>query len=539
MIPHVLAPGWRVGFAGLLVLAATEAAALVAAALLLRALSRSGAASADIASTAAALAAAGLAAGLLAWTRGVAAEAFGMRLAGHLRRRLAAHAVDVAGAGAPRRLGVIAARMGADVNAVRDWAAVGLCDAAAGAAFLVGGVAALAVIGGPRAAAVGAAVATLSVIAFAVAAPALYAATDVLRKERGRVSGLAGDIAVAAGALARFDPKAREAKRLDARSAGLTDAAVRRRAWAGATLVIPAGAAAFGVALVSLTHAAAGPGDAARAPGDWTGIVFAFVLLGSGLTALAKGLDAHAAFSAARRRFARLEADAAAARPGGPCDQGWPSAPVTITLSPPSPERPPARLGDLVRVSATTPGAACAFVAALADADTALRLNDRPLGALRARVRARRVALCAPTAPLLRASVRRNLTLARGRDGDGPELAQALEWCGLDPEAYPATRRLEPALGAADAFSEARLRLARAVAGGARVILVAEPALYGLHDTPALLARVAAQSGAAIIAAAPHEDAAQGPWSVVWDLTGDDVAAMAFDRGGAAADDAA
>lgn len=518
MIPPVFARDWRAGFAGLLVLAATEAAALVAAALLLRALSRNAAGDGDPAWLAGALAGAGLAAGLLAWMRGVAAEAFGMRLAAHLRRRLAAHAVDVAGAGAPRRLGVIAARMGADVNAVRDWVAVGLCDAAAGVAFVAGGLGALALIGGPRVAAVGLAVAGLSFVIMGVAAPALYAATETLRRERGRVSGLAGDIAVAAGALARFDPKAREAKRLDARSARLSEAAVRRRSWAGGALIVPAAATALGVGLVSVTLTASGDGP--RAAADWTGIVFAFVLLGGGLAALAKGVDAHAGFSAARRRFQRLEAEAEAARPTGPSDRGWPSGPVTVALHPSSPSHPAAGPGDVVRVHAGAPGASCALVEALATADTTLHLNDRPLGALRPNVRARRVALSAPSAPLLRASVRRNLTLARGRDDRGPSLEDALRWCGLEPDDYPPDQRIEPVRAAPDAFADARLRLARAVAGGARVILVAEPALYGLDDTPTLLARIAAQSGATVIAAAPAglpNDAE--PWTHTWDLT--------------------
>jgi ABC-type multidrug transport system fused ATPase/permease subunit len=102
------------------------------------------------------------------------------------------------------------------------------------------------------------------------------------------------------------------------------------------------------------------------------------------------------------------------------------------------------------------------------------------------------LALVSPALPLLRGSVRRNLTLRRSK-ATPAEVTAALILVGLDPVAFPPDRRIDPALGQPDPFTQARLRLARALVHRPKRLFLAEPLLLTAPDYPALVQRLSAE----------------------------------------------
>lgn len=454
-IAQILAPGRRGPFAGLVSLGLLESLALASIAFAVEA----ALAPAGETRTQAlvALAALGAAAAGLSWARMTAAEDFGMRYVNDLRIDLARHAVASAGAGRPRRLGAVSVRLTSDLTALRDWAAVGVSDLVAGAAAAGASLFILAQAGQAGLAGGAAVFAVQALLSLALWRP-LSKAHETLRRARGRVSAMAGDIVLAAPALAQFRAGAREARRLAKRSDALRAAAVRRRALAAWAAAPAAAALAIGVL------AAASTGGAIV---GMTGLVLGLGFAGAASAAFARALDMALASKAARARMTALAGEAADA------DRARAAAPETALPQPAS--------GEIVLVRGEHAGAACLAVEAMAE-----------------QARSRR--LVSPSAPLIRASIRRNLALRRPKASDAA-LERALALAGLDPSAWPLDRRLDPALHTPDLWTQSRLRLARAIAHGGKAIFVAEPALLHEPDYEELLRAACQETGAAVVAA--------------------------------------
>jgi ABC-type multidrug transport system fused ATPase/permease subunit len=134
-------------------------------------------------------------------------------------------------------------------------------------------------------------------------------------------------------------------------------------------------------------------------------------------------------------------------------------------------------------------------------------IKGSPLAALRPRDAARWCALVCPEIGLLRTSLRRNLTVRRRTVHDG-ELRAALLLVGLDPDVWSLDRLVDPEIADPDLWTQARLRLARAIVHKPRIILIAEPTLAQDPFTPALLQRLSEATRAAIVCAYGGEETA-------------------------------
>ncbi len=492
MTPSLLAPTRRWPFARLGLLTLAEAGLFSASAVLLRNLLDAAVASAGWAVPAGVLVGVAVVSFAAGWLRSVFAEDLGMAYANEMRLMLAEHAASAAG---NRRLGAMAVRMTGDLNPMREWVAVGLSESAAGVAALVSAIVALAIAGGSYglAAAVGCVVAAAG--AYGLLRPGLVSAIRTLRTSRGRVASVAGDIVLGASAISRFDAFSRERKRLERRAARLRTDAVRRRKWASA-LDAPAVLAAPVVLIVLVLLQGRG---AAMSSADWAMALFGASFLGLGLRSLSRAIDSQAAFSVAAQRMQRLgkaeHVSGVAAREAPVLESA-----ADFLMRPPGRAAIPVQSGEVVLVCAEEGGAALAAVEAGGAPSSFSFLGRKSLAQLSRRELGRRVALVSPGIPLVRASLRRNLSLRRVRTTDD-EMRDALRIVGLPVARWPLSQPIDPALRRPDELSQAMLRLARAITHRPRVILIAEPILLYSPDAPALLKRVAAATGAAIVAA--------------------------------------
>lgn len=451
------------------------------------------------------------AAGFLAgWLRQVCAEDVGMRYANDLRLMLASHA---ASAGGRRRLGTLAVRLTGDLNPMRDWASLGISEAAAGGASLGAGLIALYAAANAFGLGAGAGVCALAAIYFAVLRKPLTAKLESLRRSRGRVASAAGDIVLSAGAIARYDAFGRERNRMERRAARLRELSVQRRKWAAALDAPGAIAASATIVAMLVLQALSGP---ALSLDKWALALFGASILGAGLKQAGRAVDSHAAYGVALRRMNQLASQIEARRPAAKpaLDLDVSSAPrkgAVFSAALPSGHMLDVGKGKVVLVCATDPTASLAAVEAVASASAQAWLSGRALSSLEPKDLARRIGLVAPSSPLVRGSVRRNLSLRRvGTTRE--EMAAALRLVGLDASHYPPARRIDPALGVPNDYDQALLRLARAITHKAKVILVAEPVLLHAPNAPDLYVQIALSTGAAVIAASsasPREGATQ------------------------------
>lgn len=497
MIPKLLAPERRVALAQLAALAVVEAVAMTGVAIALK-FATEGVVRGEIAwAPVLALAALGILAAALGWERLVATADFGMRYANELRANLARHAVALAARNKRRRLGTMAMRMTGDLNALRDWAASGLGDltAALGAC-----IAAMAILGGVLGAfglmIVFGAIVVNALLAFALLRPLWRAARDV-RRARGRVSALAGDIVLGAAAIESFRGERRERHRLEKRSERLREATVRSRRIAG-LLAAPAAATTALTTVVTLVLFDHGLARMQTA-GDWASFMFGLGFLATGLAGAVRAVDGYVAFAVAKRRINGLAAEIAPPANASPPQPAFTGDVRGVELPASSAVHKP---GEVVTVAAD-PATAYARVLELAHPDAGARLDGKPLSG-------RKRAIVSPTVPLLRGSVRRNLTLGR-KSASATEVTAALALAGLDPDRWGLESPIDPALETSDPWTAARLRLARAIAHKPRVIFVAEPAFMIERTMAAAYDRIAAATGAVLIVAAVRDETAVLP----------------------------
>ncbi len=409
-----------------------------------------------------------------AWTRAVFAEDFGARFANEARAAMAQDAI-VRG-GARRRLGVIAVRMTGDLTPLRLFAATGVSDGAAGAAFALAGWAVIAATLGWIGAFVGVLIFALWRGTHARIEPSLRARLRSLRSARGAMGALAGDLALAGAAIARFGALRREVRRFNRRAERLRAESVARRRLAAALAAPGQLAVAVAALVIALAYVAAIPMPALSGA-DWAQVFYGASLMAAGFVSLARAGDAHSAYLVARERMAELEEGGQAAwDTNAPAPQARERlAPVSLLAL----ER-----GGVRFVSSQHPARAMQALEALAT------LDDPTM----------RIGFCAPSLPLVRGSIRRNLSL-HDRTTPRAHMEKSMSIAGLDLIDWPLNRRIDPALDDPDPWTQARLRLARALAQSPRLIVVAEPLLYFDPDASRFFRRVALESGAALIAA--------------------------------------
>jgi ABC-type multidrug transport system fused ATPase/permease subunit len=409
----------------------------------------------------------------VSWGRQVAAEDFGARYSGALRRFLAEDAVRAAGAGRPGRLGVMAARLAGDLTAMRDWASVGLSEAVAAGGLLLAAMIVLFTAVGLGGLLIGAgALLPLAFAAGLLAAP-LRTTHEELRQARGRVAGLSGDLVQATRTVWALQAFRREAKRLDKRSNDLRIISVRRR-------VIAAGVGVQAVMVVGVGGACAiwfawSGLVAPLTPSDWPPILFGLSFLASCSAGFARALDAALAYRAGFRRLSGLT----------PEDEGDDfTVPHSVIAAPAPVQESP---GHVYWVGAAAPLCAQARLEAVWAAGCG---TDRQ--------RRKRI-LVSPTMPLIRASLGRNLSLgARGESREA--LNAALATVGLNPSDWPLDRFIDPLDPNLDAWTQARLRLARGVAHRPEALYVAEPLLAALPEYAAMLSQIGRSREIAVIA---------------------------------------
>jgi ABC-type multidrug transport system fused ATPase/permease subunit len=444
----------------------------------------------------AALLASAVAAAGLQWLRAVAAEDFGMRFGNELRLNLARHAIAIAAAGRKRRLGGLSARMAGDVAALKEWAADGVSACGAAFATAFAGILAMALALGFSGAAIGALILALQLCVIACVWPWLKGAWSDLRRERGRVAALTGDMALSGAAIAKFDATEREARRLTKRNEALRRASVIHRSRAG---LLEAFAALTGA--LALLAAVCLPAIGQAAPvnlSEWATFLFGAGLLSAACAGFARACDMLLGFQVADRRMRELRAQMSpnAAAQAVPRAQDSKPAYALIDLG----EAQPRRLGRaaIVYVKGATVEAAALRVRQAAQRDTRTQIRGVAIADMSSREAARWCGLVAPEIGLLRSSVGRNLSLRR-RSVTPRELEAALQVVGLEHSLWPLSRQVDPEIGEPDAWSQARLRLARAIVHKPRIVLIAEPTLAHDPATPTLLVAVRDFTNAAIV----------------------------------------
>jgi ATP-binding cassette, subfamily B, bacterial len=498
MIPRLLAPQRRIALAQLAALAVVEATAMTGVALALKSATEGVASGVIEWPPVALLSILGVLAATLGWERVVATADFGMRYANELRANLARHAIALASVNKRRRLGTMAMRMTGDLNALRDWAATGLSDLAASAGACLAAIAILAsVLGGFGLAIVLGAVVLNGLLALVMFSQLSRAARDV-RRTRGRVSALAGDIVLGAAAIDTFRGGRREGRRLKKRSEQLREATVRSRRIA-AMLAAPAAATTALATVVTLLLSGQGL-SGMQTPGDWASFMFGLGFLAAGLAGGTRAVDGYVAYAVARHRVQHLAAQIV--RPGKAPSHAPASAsvggvqglelPASSTIHKP---------GEVVTIAAGgDPSDAYKRVLELARSGAGVKLNGEPLCR-------RNLAIVSPAVPLLRGSVRRNLTLGR-KGATESEVVSAMKLANLDTAVWSLESVIDPALELSDPWTSACLRLARAIAHKPRVILVAEPTFMVDRIVVTDYERIAAETGAILIVAVARGPAA-------------------------------
>ncbi len=408
-------------------------------------------------------------AAIVSWTRAVAAEDFGARYSGALRRYLAAQAVSRGGEGRPGRLGVMAVRMTGDLNAMREWASIGLSETVAAGALLAAAGSILVLTVGPGGLWIAAAGLAPLVVTMALLIWPLMRAHEALRRERGRVAGLSGDIVQATRTLWALEAVNREGRRLDRRSEDLRRVSVRRR-MAAAGIAAPAMAAA-GLGGVAAALLVQGGVIMPLAGAAWAPVMLAMSFLATAATGFARALDQACAYKAGYARLSDAETD----------DE----TPNSNDAEKPQPQTPSgaieaAGVGQVAWISDLEPQRAIA------------RIEAAWLQACAGERRRVRLMLAAPSLPLVRASLARNLSLGRATTGK-TAMRRAVASVGLDPAQWPIDGLIDPLDPRLDPWTQARLRLARAVAHAPKAVFIAEPLLAALPDYDKLIQNVASE----------------------------------------------
>ncbi|ROR32800.1 ATP-binding cassette domain-containing protein [Inmirania thermothiophila] len=474
-LPALLGGGrWRL-LAGLAVSGAAQAAASLAMALAVReAFAGPGWRAAG------AVAAAALGLGLMrAWER-VGAERLGQAYVVAAREGLFRHLVHLAPAARarPSRGGVVL-RLVHDLGAVRLWLTQGLARLVVAGMVVAGALAAMGLHSPRLALAVGAVLVAGGALQWRLG-PGLRRATRAARRARARLATEVGERAAALAVIQAFGQWRRERARVRRRSRDLAAAMVRRARHAGAlrgTAEVTAGLAWAALVLVGGAEMAAGR----LAAGDLVAGLTLAALLAPRVRELGR---VHEYWQGARVARERLEAFLALparapgrgrALPAGGGRVRFEGVRVGTALAPLEADVAPGRVVALVGPNGAGKSTLIGLVNGMAAPDAGRVLLDGvDVAEVAPRALRAAVSVLAPDLPLLRGTVRRNVLYRAPAVGEGAYRRLAAR-VGLAAAGRDGARRVGEGGRGLSAGERQRAALARALAGGCRVLLLDEP----------------------------------------------------------------
>lgn len=420
----------------------------------------------------------GLAAASLSWLRDVMGERVGLDYANHVRRALGRHALAVAGRGGPGRFGTVAIRMTGDLSALKDWARGGVCGGIAGTLGFAGAVLAAwwtAGVAGLAATVVGP---LLALAGGAMLVTRLNAEVRERRKHKGRLSARIGDMLLGASASAAYASERRAIAKMDQAARDALTAQTRQVALESlmklpALLTLPLGAA---MAVLLQGYGLSPTGGVA----GWAALLFALSLASLACSQLMGALIHFVERRIAMAKLVELAALANRISTAAPRGQvrfkngrgvelSWRGAVLVESGG----------RRSLARHEAETWRDAVLFAEEGVTVDGLCATQVRDIDW------ARRVAYAGPARGLVRGPL--HLVLAARRRASYESMQEALRLSGLPPEWVENNPLVDPQSPQLGEPVLARLRLARAVAHGPRVLIIDDP---WLTEDCALMDRV-------------------------------------------------
>jgi hypothetical protein len=462
-IPPLLDPSRHRAFALLIAVAVGEVVAQVAATGALKALlvGATGGEQAVIL-----LVTTGLAAAAFNWGRDVMGERLGLDYSNHVRRALGRQALAVASRGGPGRFGTIAIRMTGDLSALKDWARGGVCGGIAGTLGLIGAVIAAwwtAGLAGLTATMVGP---VLAILVGCLLVARLHGEVCERRKHKGRLSARIGDMLLGASASAAYASERRAIGMMDRAARDALEAQTRQVAAASlmklpALLTLPLGAA---MAVVLQGFGLSPTGGVA----GWAALLFALSLASLACSQL---MNALIHFIERRIAMAKLKELAAL---GNQMPTAVPQGEVRLRTG------KGLQLTWKGEVLVEAGGHRMFSRRQTADwldsvlyAGEGVALDGQDASKVRDIDWARRVAYSGPLRGLVRGPL--DLVLAARRRAPEADMRSALELAGLPVSWLSENPIIDPQSPTIGEQTLARLRLARALAHGPRVLIVDDP----------------------------------------------------------------
>ncbi len=421
-----------------------------------------------------------------------AAEAMAQDYIAQLRQRIFRRVVNADYRAIRRkRRGHLMVRFVGDLGAVRGWIANGVSKITVAAIVLPIVTAVLMTIHA-KIVAVVAAMLMCSFVAIFVARHSLRARHATARENKGKMAGELGEKLTSATVVDAFGQARREQRRLAARSRDVIDASVRRRRHSTMVVGIPDFAASFALAVIIIMGAA----EIARGtatPGAVIAILTTLSLLVTPLKELASVFDRWRNFSVAREKIGNLLAirqlksgprkGAALAKGNGRLQ--FTDARIDPVLHQFSADVRPKELVAITGANGSGKTTLLLAAAGLIDVDGGgISLDGSNFFETKQKHLRQAIGVCSAEIPLLRGTLRRNITYRRPRLSEDA-LDDIIAVCGLSEllNLLPAglDTRISEGGGELSAGWRARVQLARAVAGTPRLLLLDEPDL-GLDE---------------------------------------------------------
>ncbi len=378
-----------------------------------------------------------------------------------------------------RSQGSTALRFIGDLSAVRKWVSLGLSRLVVATTMIVGTLAALAVINPVLAAATGAA-ALLGGVGSVMQGPSLREATRQARRRRARLAGAVTETIGAVGVVQSSNAVERERRRIRKSSRRLRSAMVERARHVGRLTAIAEATGSAAIALLLLTALAFGI-TGPEVAGGMT-VVGLLVPQLRGLARVQEYRQGERVAMEAIRRF--VDRPALLSEPADP--MGLPEGPGKVELIDASlgpvhgltVTAEPGRTIAVVGPNGAGKSTLFAMIGRLVDLDAGfIRLDGVDLAALSLADAHSAIGMAGPDLPLMKGSLRRNLTY-RDRSVGDDELDRAIDRCGLRPliDELPGGLDFRVAQGGANLSSGQRQRvlLARAMFARPRVLLLDE-----------------------------------------------------------------
>ena len=459
-LPRLLEPSRRGALAGLVAVTVGEVSAHVAAAAALKALLVGAVAGGQAVTL---LLVTGVMAAGLHWARDVMSERVGLDYANHVRRVLGRQALAVASRGGPGRFGTIAIRMTGDLSALKDWARFGVCGGIAGGLGLIGAVLAAWWTAGPpglTAAVIGP---SLGVLLALMLTSRLDGTVRERRRQKGRLSARIGDMLLGASASAAYAAERRAVGEMNRAARGVLEAQTRQVSVASlmrlpALVTLPFGAA---TAVILQSYGFSPTSGVA----GWAALLFTLSLASLACSQLMEALLQVVERRIAVAKLSELVALAQTAPASAPNGRTRLKQGDGVCLS--LKGRLLIEAGAHRAVSRTE---ASAWLPAVLFAEEGVEAGGVNAQSIRDIDWARRIAYAGPSRGLARAPI--DLALAARRRASPQALREALVLAGLPQGWADHNPVIDPQSAEIEQAQLARLRLARALAHGPRVLIV-------------------------------------------------------------------